>query len=140
MANWDQEEIKLLLSSLAAGQGCEIKPATKEKIDIFHERALADGVDSKAISQLIDLYQVANGFSYETVIDFHDCEDEIIFEWWSHGELWLGLRDFYVIRWANNKFCLGDASNSSFSAEYEYGTLIELIKGCIDEIRQTEQP
>ncbi|OSZ73641.1 hypothetical protein CAP36_16665 [Chitinophagaceae bacterium IBVUCB2] len=132
--NSDQQKIKSLLTKLVEGQEFKIKPATKEQIDIFTQRAVDNNVDSKVIQQLVDLYEVADFFNYEIIIGFHHCDDLTIFEWWGDKELWLGQRDFNTLRWTNNKFCLGDASTISFSADYEFDTLIELIEGCIKDI------
>ncbi len=134
--NSDQQKIKSLLTKLVSGQDFEIKPATKEQIEIFTQRAVDNCVDSDVIQQLVDLYEVADFFYYEIIIGFHHCDDLTIFEWWEDKELWLGLRDFYIIRWTKNKFCLGDSSTISFSTDYEFDTLIELIEGCIKEINE----
>ena len=132
--NSDQQKIKSLLSNLIAGQEYDLKPATKGQIDIFANRAIDNGVDTKVINQLVDLYEVADFFYYEIIISFHHCDDLIIFEWWNDKELWLGQRDFNTLRWKDGKFCLGDASNISFSDEYKFDTLIDLIEGCTKDI------
>jgi len=136
--NSEQQKIKSLLTKLVDGQDYDIKPAAKEQIEIFIQRAVDNGVDSKIIKQLVDLYEVADFFHYEIIIGFHRCDDLTIFELWDDKELWLGLRDFYIIRWTKSKFCLGDASTISFSADYEFDTLIELIEGCIKEINEAD--
>lgn len=100
--------------------------------------ALERGVDDSVVNQLVDLYQVANNFCYEIILEFHNCDDVILFEWWGEKEIWLGQRDFHTLRQANGKFCLGDASNISFSEEYEFNTLIELIEGCIKDINEAD--
>ena len=132
--NSEQLKIKSLFENLVDGKDYQIKPATKEEITFFIQRAIGYGVDAKVIQQLVDLYSVADSFYYEIVIEFHHCGDLVIFEWWNDKELWLGQRAFNTLRWANGKFCLGDASNVSFSSEYEFDTLIGLIEGCIKEI------
>lgn len=59
----------------------------------------------------------------------HRCDDEILFEWWEDDrELWLGQRDCDVLRWADGKFCLSDASNISYGEEYEFPTLVDLLE------------
>lgn len=136
--NSDQLKIKSLLTKLVYGSDYEIKPATKEQIEIFTKRALDHGVERKIINQLVDFYEVANHFYYEIIIGFHPCDDATIFEWWDEKELWLGQKDFYTLRWANGKFCLGDAGDISFSEEYECDTLIELIEVCIKEINEVD--
>lgn len=132
--NSEQLKIQSLFKHLVGSKDDKIKPATKEQIDIFTQRAIDNGVDRKVINQLVDLYEVADFFNDEIIIGFHHCSDLAIFEWWNDKELWLGQRDFNTLRWANGKFCLGDASNISFSSDYEFDTLIELIEGCIKEI------
>ena len=132
--NSDQQKIKLLLSNLIAGQGFDLKPATKERIDLFTKRAINNGIDTKVIKQLVDLYEVADFFHYEIIIGFHRCDDLTIFEWWNDKELWLGQRDFNILRWTDGKFCLGDVGNISFSDECKFDTLIGLIEGCIRDI------
>lgn len=114
----------------------EITPGSPENIQYFKTNAKRKGVDEDVIEQLTDLYSVADNFTAEVIMGFHPCTDEIIFEWWNDKELWIGQRDFNTLRWANGKFCLGDASTISYSKEYEYRTLIELIKGCITEINE----
>ena len=136
--NSDQQKIKSLLTNLADGKSYDIKPATKAQIDIFTQRAIDNEVDTTVIEQLVNLYEVADFFYYETVIGFHHCYDPIIFEWWEDRELWLGQKDFYTLRWTSEKFCLGDAGNISFSDEYEFDTLIELIEGCIKDINASD--
>lgn len=137
--NYNQEKIIALLTSLPDGDDYKIEPATKQQIDIFTQHALNNGLDNSAIKQLVELYEAANAYSYETIIQFHSCDDLILFEWWYDKELWLGQRDFYTIRWANGKFCMGDASNVSFSEEEEFETLIEFIEYYVTYINNFTQ-
>ncbi|MDR3323488.1 MAG: hypothetical protein LBS89_04710, partial [Zoogloeaceae bacterium] len=58
---------------------------------------------------------------------FHQCGDEILFEWWEDQELWLGSRDDDVLLWKNNEFCSGDAG--------EFTTLMELLESAFGEWR-----
>ena len=135
----DQQKIKSLLTNLIDGGDYQIKPATNQQIDTFTKRAIDNGVDTKVIKQLVDLYEVADFFYYEIIIGFHHCDDLTIFEWWGDKELWLGQRDFNTLRWTNGKFCLGEASTISFSDEYQFDTLIELIEGCIKDINAANE-
>ena len=135
----DQAKIFALLTALVAGDDYyKIIPATERQLAAFIVMASEQGVDQSVIEQLSNLYQVANGFCYEITLAFHNCDDSIIYEWWDEKELWLGQRDFNTLRWAGGKFCLGDASNISFSEKYQYNTLIELIEGCIAEIDEAD--
>lgn len=135
--NEDQLKLKSLLTNLVDGNSYyPIKPATREQIDLFTNRATENKVEASVIKQLADFYSVADSFDYEIIIGFHSCEDLIIFEWWNDRELWLGQKDFNTLRWADGKFCLGDASNISFSDEYRFDTLIELIERCIKDINE----
>ena len=137
--NSNQEKIQTLLAFLVADQNYKIEPALKVDIEIFKDRAFKNEIDKNVINQLVDLYKVANGFEYEMIIGFHSCNDEIIFQNWLENELFLGKKDFNVLRWRNNKFCLGDnIGNTSISEDYEFDTLIELIECCINEIREIE--
>ncbi|MEP6262827.1 MAG: hypothetical protein ABJ092_14720 [Gillisia sp.] len=136
--NKNQENILKLLSKLSDGQYYKIEPAGPEKIKIFKEKSTAKGVDAKVIDQLVDLYEVADGFYSDIVIGFHGCTEDILFEWWDEKELWLGQRDFNTLRWANGKFCLGDASSISYSDDYESDSLIGLIEICMKEIENAD--
>lgn len=137
--NENQLKLKSILTNLVDGNNYyEIKPATKVQIELFTNRATENKVDPNVIKQLSDLYSVADSFDYEIIISFHSCDDLIIFEWWNDQELWLGQKDFNIIRWADGKFCLGDASNIAFSNEYQFDTLIELIEGCIKDIDEAK--
>lgn len=137
--NFNQEKIIALLTSLPLSGSCKIEPATKQQIDIFTQRALSRGLDDSAIKQLVELYEVANAYGYETIIQFHSCDDLILFEWWDNEQLWLGQRDFHTTRWANGKFCMGDASNVSFSEEEEFETLAEFIEYYVTDINNLAQ-
>ena len=133
----NQEKIKSLLGSLVNGEDYKLQPATDEQMKAFVKTAAEKCVPQNVIVQLTELYEVANDYTYEIVLAFHNCADEIIFEWWDEDrELWLGQRDFHTLRWANEKFCLGDAGNISFGKEYEADTLIQLIEICLKDIEE----
>ena len=138
--NHNQKKIRNLLQSPVNADNYEIRPATPEEITVFNKNATQHQVEQQVIDQLVDLYEVANEYNYEIVLAFHNCTDIIIFEWWNDDEkqLWLGQRDFNTLRWANGKFCLGDASNISYSDDYEFETLIELLEGCIKYIEEVD--
>jgi len=136
--NSRQREIEKLLRSLPEEYTEGIAPASKEEIEVFEKRAREFGVENNVIEQLIDLYSVADNFMYEVILGFHSCMDDMIFEWWQDGELWIGQRDFNTLRWSNGAFCLGDAGNVSYSKDNEYESLIDLIIGCIMEIKGLE--
>lgn len=132
----NQDEINALLHALPKKYRSDIIPATQKELEAFKECAIAFGVNKTIIDELLDLYTVANNFKYEVILGFHSCTDDIIFEWWEDGELWLGQNDCNTLRWVNGKFYLGDASNISYTKNYEYPSLLALIKGCIDEINE----
>lgn len=131
----EQNNIIALLTSLPDAVEYTLQPATDEQIQSFINKSLEQKVPQNVINQLTALYSVCNCYTYETVISFHHCTDELIYEWWQDDkELWLGQKDFYTLRWANGKFCLGDASNLSYGSQYEAATLVGLIEICINEI------
>lgn len=133
--NIKQNQINNLLNQLPNASEYEIQPATTEELALFTKNATNRKVPENIIKELIEFYSFTNEYYYEIVIGFHNCTDEIIYEWWEeHGELWLGQRDFNTLRWAKEKFCLGDASNTSYGKDYESETLFGLIVICIKEI------
>lgn len=136
MTSENQEKIVALLSPLSDGKFCRMEPAGKEQIQLFKERANEKQVPQEAVDQLIDLYLVADNFCYDMILGFHSCTDDIIFEWWAKQEIWLGQRDMNTLRWKDGKWCLGTASTTSYSKEYECDTLIELIKRCVRDIAE----
>jgi len=137
--NANQEKINGLLSNLVNADDYKLQPATSEQIEKFVSIATEKQVPQNVIKQLIELYSIADNYNYEIVMAFHSCSDEIIFEWWSDNrELWLGQRDFHTLRWSDEKFCLGDGSNTSFGEEYEAATLVQLIEICIKEIEKAD--
>ncbi|MCW2119923.1 hypothetical protein [Flavobacterium sp. 7A] len=137
--NQIQIEIRELLDLLKNNYSDALKPASYEKVNNFKINAEQKGVNKEVIEQLADLYLVADNFMAEIIMGFHPCDDDIVFEWWNENELWIGQRDFNTLRWTNGKFCLGDAGSISYSKKDEYNTLIELIKGCIKEIKELEE-
>ena len=73
---------------------------------------------------------------YEVILGFYSCTDYAIFEWCEDEKLWLGQRGFNTLRWVDGKCCLSYAGSIRYSEKNEYDTLIDLIKGCISEIRE----
>jgi len=132
-----KQKIRSILDSLIDEdyEHYPIVPASKKKIEIFRTRAESHGLEKNVIEELISFFEVADGFSYEIVLGFHPCDDELIFEWWDEKTLWLGSRDFYVVRWIDGKYCLGDSSEISFSKEFEFSSFIEFLDACVWEIR-----
>jgi hypothetical protein len=129
----DQRKIRDLLVPLFASYGRAMAPASEEALHRFSLAAENRGLPRAVVVQLSRFYQVTNGVPCLDSFDFHACDDQILFEWWDRQELWLGQRDFYTLRWAAGRFCLGDAANVSFSAEHEYETLVELLYGAFRE-------
>ena len=137
--NTNQVKIKNMLSNLENADDYKLQPATREQIETFINIATEKQVPQNVISQLVELYEVADDYTYEIVMAFHSCTDEVIFEFWDDDrELWLGQRDYNMLRWADGKFCHGDASNVSFGEEFEAETLIQLIEICIKEIEEAD--
>lgn len=128
-----QPKIKTLLEPLF--KRCEEKmvPANEKQINYFKKKSTEKKVPKRAIEQLIEFYKISNGVPCLDSSDFHSCDDKIIFEWWSNKELWLGQRDSDTIRWKENKFCLGDASNVSYGKEYEFDFLSDLLEKALKE-------
>jgi len=137
--NERQLEILRLLKSLPEEESDGIFPATKENIESFKKMAQAQGVHFEVIDELTDLYTVADSYAFNVILGFYSFVDDVIYEWWNDNILWIGQRDFNTLRWANGKYCLGDAGSISYSKENEYDTLVDLIKGCIKEINDLEQ-
>ena len=138
--NATQQQIKALLEQVINSDQVqyELLPAPEASRQEFAARATASGVPPEVLAQLLDLYAVADGFSYEMTFGFFPCADIIIFEWWANQELWLSQRHNDTIRWASGKFCLGDASNASYSSLDKYDTLLELLAGCTRQIKEIE--
>lgn len=112
----------------------EIIPANENLLADFRRRTTQHGVPVSAIDQLVEFYKLSNGTPCLNGFSFHRCEDEILFEWWEDDRaLWLSQRDCDVLRWSNDKFCLGDASNVSYGEEYEFSTLVDLLEIAFNE-------
>ena len=137
--NNNQNEIRDLLKSIEDEYSDDLIPASIENIELFKIKAKANGVNTSVIEQLVDLYTVADNYMAQMILGFHSCNDAVLYEWWAEKELWLGQLDFNTIRWANDKFCLGDASTISYSKNNEYDTLVDLIKGCVEEIKELDE-
>ena len=137
--NSNQNEIRDLLKSIEDEYSDDLIPASIENIELFKIKAEANGVNTSVIEQLVDLYTVADNYMAQMILGFHSCNDAVLYEWWAEKELWLGQLDFNTIRWANDKFCLGDASTISYSKNNEYDTLVDLIKGCVEEIKELDE-
>ncbi|MDJ0365074.1 hypothetical protein QMK33_07910 [Hymenobacter sp. H14-R3] len=136
----NQQTIKVLLQEIASPNPAyyPLQPASQQALATFEQRAIARGVPTGVTQQLVAFYQVANAFFYDSCLGFFTCDDELIFEWWEAKELWLSLMHMDVIRWSGGKFCVGDASNVSYSPAHEHDTLLALLTGCRDEIKEME--
>jgi len=89
--------------------------------------AFEKGLENKLIEELIEFYKIANEYHHDSTFGFHSCDDIILFEWWSDRELWLSQMHMDTIRWKDGKFCLGDAGSSSYSKDYVFDSLSDLI-------------
>ncbi|NKC19125.1 hypothetical protein CWC29_009775 [Pseudoalteromonas sp. S4498] len=100
----------------------EIKPASAESLVIFTAKATVQLVPNEVIAQLVSFYAHLAEVPCLDSLVVHHCDDPIIFEWWGDKELWLGSKDFYVLRWSAEKacFCIGDVSNVSFGEDEEF--------------------
>jgi hypothetical protein len=128
-----KQKLEKLLQPLFQSYDKTMTPASSESIANFRKKAHIKGVPSSVIGELTAFYEVTNGIPCLDSFDFHSCEDEILYEWWDSQELWLAQRDFYTLRWAKGKFCLGDASSISFSKEDEHMTLLDLIESAMKQ-------
>lgn len=107
----------------------KIIPADENLLADFCRRAAESGVPDSVVGELVEFYRISNGTPCFDGFSLHRCDDEILFEWWEDvRELWLGQRDCDVLRWADGKFCLGDASNVSYGEEYEFPILVGLLE------------
>ena len=128
-------KIEELLKPLFLNYDKEMIPASEEQIMEFCRRAQERNIPTSAVEQLIRFYKITNGIPCLNGFDFHSGDDEILYEWWEgDGHLWLGSFNDDVLRWADGKFCLGDASNVSYSDKYEFFTLTELIEKVIEDM------
>jgi hypothetical protein len=106
---------------------------TEKQILDFVQKCKIKKVPIGAWEQLVEFYGVTNGVPCLNGFDFHACNNEIIFEWWNEDELWLGQCNDDILRWKNNEFCLGDASNVAYSDQHKFPTLIELLQKGFEE-------
>ena len=106
----------------------EMIPANEKSLQIFRQQLEERAIPNSTIEQLIGFYEVTDGVPCLDGLTIYNCDDETIFEWWdSNNVLWIGGHDDDVFRWANNKFCIGDASDISYDKENEFQTFIELL-------------
>ena len=135
--------LKKILDQIANLSDFEIKedfePSIKSQIETFIKNAQKRQIPQSVTDELICLYKIADSYEAIALIRFHNCDDEILWEWWDDSkEIWLSQRDDTTIRWTNDKFCLGDPSNVSFSSEYEFNSLKELLEYCYTEMKEYE--
>lgn len=109
--------------------GDTIKPASDISLRSFELKASAIGVPEDVIEQLVSLYSLVDEVPCLDSLVLHSCNDSIIFEWWENAELWLGSRDYYILRWSAEKvrFCVGDASNVSFGENVEFKHIADAV-------------
>jgi len=123
-----QKQIKKLLEPLFDLFDKSFPPTSVEMFVKFHKQTLKLNVPDTVVEQLTDFYKVTNGVPNLDGFIFFGCVGTNLFEWWNEKEeLWLGSRDNDILRWKDGRFCLGDANNVSYFAEYEFSTLGELL-------------
>jgi hypothetical protein len=133
-----------LLQPLFNAYELAMKPASDSSLNLFTARAVERQVSDDVIMQMVDFYSIVDGIPCLNSLDVHRCEDVILFEWWDQQELWLGQRDFYTLRWSQSKerFCIGDASEVSFSTSDEYRTFAEALRHMVTlhDVPGSDQP
>ncbi|GHT22353.1 hypothetical protein FACS189430_04000 [Bacteroidia bacterium] len=127
------KRIKDLLKPFFDKNGKKFAVATEQQILDFVEKCKQKNVPVSTWEQLVEFYGVTNGVPCLNGFDFHACDDEIIFEYWDDNMLWLGQCNDDVLWWVGNEFCIGDASNVSYTFEYEFDTLIEMLQKGFEE-------
>lgn len=117
------------LKALFQEYDCEIEPTSNNSLNIFRSKANALEVPKDVIEQLIQFYVHFYDVPCLDSLTFHSCDDSQLFEWWEDSEIWLGSRDYYILRWSadRNRFCVGDSSNVSFGKDEEFCSLSEAI-------------
>jgi len=123
-----RESFVALLKPLFDRHELAMVPASESSLNLFTARAYERKVPHDVIAQLTDFYSIVDGIPCLDSLDIHRCADLIVFEWWDRRELWLGQRDSYTLRWAKDKYCVGDAGNISFSASDEYPIFAEALR------------
>lgn len=123
-------DLAALLKPLFDEYGMAMKPASETSLNVFRRRAVERQVPDDVVAQLACFYSIVDGVPCLDSLDIHRCEDWILFDWWDQQEIWLGQRDFYVLRWSRSKdrFCVGDVGNVSLSTSNEYRTFAEGLR------------
>jgi hypothetical protein len=130
----DQEPIKKLLEPLFNLFRKNFLPASEELLAEFQRQTSKRNIPETVVEQLADFYKLTNGVPHIDRFTFHRCNDKNLFAWWSeHEELLLGYRDSDILRWKNNRFCIGNANRVSYSDECEFSTLSELFDKSLDK-------
>jgi hypothetical protein len=93
----------------------EIAPAPIEKINELEKEFKIYGVPENVTTQILEFYSITNG----TPRGIAPIEEHVLFEFWEdEKELWLGQVDMDCIKWYNNEFHLGSASDINYGDEY----------------------
>jgi len=102
---------------------CE--PATEKQLQVFLENCKNHNVPVEIIDELVEYYKLNNNF-----LEYFNCDDPEIFEWYEDGCLWLGQRDLWTFRCLVNKhkYAIGDAGDESFGEDYEFDTIEEMLQ------------
>ncbi|HEQ3536118.1 TPA: hypothetical protein VGS95_004514 [Vibrio parahaemolyticus] len=118
-----------VLESIFQEYEWEFKAASDASLNAFKLKARSFGVPESVIEQLVIFYSQVDGVPCLDSLVLHSCDDSIIFEWWEDAELWLGSRDYHILRWSAeiDRFCIGDASNVSFGEEEQFKYITDAI-------------
>ncbi|NME70226.1 hypothetical protein [Flammeovirga aprica] len=129
-------DFRALVKPLFDDFGYNLIPANDLELETFKATLIKYNIPVKVISELGNFYRVSNGIPCLD-IDFHDCLSECIFDFWEEEKsLWLGQRDSDTLRWIDNKFCIGTSSEISYSKDYEFQSLYEMLDKVINEFKE----
>ena len=124
--------LRNIIEPLFASYQVRMVPADDSLLTEFRHTARHKNVPENVINELVEFYKVTNGIPCLD-IDFFSCDNDMLYELWDNGEIWLGQKDSDLLRWTNNKYCLGSAGWISYSKEYEFDSLIDLLEHSLKE-------
>lgn len=104
-----------------------LDPATNEEIRDFRKHCDSHNVDKKVADELETYYRQSNSF-----FNYFTCDDEMLFEWWDEGLIWLGNvdDDCFVYNAKTHRYAIGFAGDSSLG---EYDTVMDMIQAYLVE-------
>ncbi|MDR2930924.1 MAG: hypothetical protein LBV06_08500 [Propionibacteriaceae bacterium] len=115
-----------LLRGARATKLLSLTPAPVDATRDFCRTAARRGVPGPVIDELAAFFDATDGVTTGDLVIL-GCGDPALFDYWSGGELWLGLSAADRLQWKGNGFYLSGGRAGGYSANFGFSTFYAML-------------